>query len=136
MFFWLSHFELLTVNSRFNSILIPRHFHVFPTATEAVLHHIMGRSMLVPVDRCLCPVLSGTLSQLFPLRIHLQICNRQDSASAIQIDDIQSLANSPGAIRVWGSFFSYATVHHVYLYAVEPVAPYLNLFHDRTEGYI
>ena len=58
------------------------------------LYFAVGRDSSFPVDFSLRLVLSATVSRLFVSRDHLQICGRQDIASALVAEDSRSATNS------------------------------------------
>lgn len=57
----------------------------------------MGRATVSPVDTSPCPVLSATISRLFPPRDHLGICSRQDFGRA-GMDDNRNATNAPDTV--------------------------------------
>jgi hypothetical protein len=60
----------------------------------------VGRTVLFPVDRRACTLLSATMSQRFPISSYLETCGRQEFASAPETDDNRSLINSPDTVTV------------------------------------
>ena len=60
----------------------------------------MGQRFLFPVDTSPCPVLSPTVSQLFPRRHRLETISDQGFSSALYTDTILSPPNSPDIITI------------------------------------
>jgi len=64
------------------------------------------------------PALSSVVSQLFPLRIHLQMCFRKDLVSVPEAEDSHTTSTSPGVIAVSVvSLFTKLFVNETYLLA-------------------
>jgi hypothetical protein len=64
------------------------------------------RVFLLPVDFSSRPTLPATVSQLLALYDHLQICGRQNFASALETDENRSGADQ-GATQNVPNFFTY-----------------------------
>ena len=58
------------------------------------LYYAVGRDSSFPVDFSPCLVLSAIVSRLFVSHDHLQICGRQDIASALVAEDSRWATNS------------------------------------------
>ena len=61
---------------------------------------IVRRASVFPVDISRCTALSGVVSQMFPLRSHLQMCFRKDSVSSPEAEDSHTTRNSARVIAV------------------------------------
>jgi hypothetical protein len=96
-----SHFpaEILHKNSPHYCIAIPLYFHVVPSITEAFI--ILWDKLFYPLlTPAAVPVLSATVSLLFPRSHRLEIIDDQEFSSALYTDTSLSPANSPDIITI------------------------------------